>query len=754
MLINENKRRMNEKPTHGHHVDNPMNTTINIRSTIRNGSASMKLLMIIAALGSGGFIPASHAAEQLIQPVGITQLAGDAMDPIVVLISNDGLSEPATIDNYMTVTNGGGATRWVTATGTWPTNYFVAGATPPKFEFALGGSFLLTDLVIWGYSGNLNEATDFHLEFSNDNGATYPSNAVASSTHLLGFGSGRLPLGGSFLANRVRITITNNAQGRGFPPPPGEGGGDRVGMAKVRFIGLSTEQLIQPVGITQLAGDAIDPIVVLISNDGLSEPATIDNYMTVTNGGGATRWVTSTGTWPTNYFVAGATPPKFKFTLGGSFSLSDLVIWGYSGNLNEATDFFVEFSNDNGVTYPSNTTAASTHLLGFGSGRLPFVGGSFVANSIRMTITNNAQGRGFPPPPGEGGGDRVGMAKVRFIGLSAVGPGVPPTFTYQPASQRVMEATAAIFTVTVAGSQPLSYQWQFNSNNIARATNATLTLNNVQPASAGKYRVNVTNSAGFSVSDEAVLAVFPAPQFGQVMLAPVAITQLAGDSLPGYMIVYLINGEGLLTNPATIQNYFSDTHTNVGRWVTATGTWPANYFAAGATPPEFEFTLDDTYGLSDLVVWGYDNNNEGTDFHLEFSSDNGASYPSSVNVASPFRTGWDSMCLPFGSAFKANRVRMTITNNGGGRGFPGAGGDRVALSEVRFITAAKSLPSLSVIRTGDAVTISWPIIVTGFTLQSSPQLPASSWLPVPGVVNNQITINPATGSQFFRLVNQ
>jgi len=112
------------------------------------------------------------------------------------------------------------------------------------------------------------------------------------------------------------------------------------------------------------------------------------------------------------------------------------------------------------------------------------------------------------------------------------------------------------------------------------------------------------------------------------------------------------------------------------------------------------------------------------------------------------------MCLPFGSAFKANRVRMTITNNGGGRGFPGAGGDRVALSEVRFITAAKSLPSLSVIRTGDAVTISWPIIVTGFTLQSSPQLPASSWLPVPGVVNNQITINPATGSQFFRLVNQ
>ena len=45
------------------------------------------------------------------------------------------------------------------------------------------------------------------------------------------------------------------------------------------------------------------------------------------------------------------------------------------------------------------------------------------------------------------------------------------------------------------GTLPLSYQWYYNTNTpVANATNATLTISNVQPADAGGYSVIITNS--------------------------------------------------------------------------------------------------------------------------------------------------------------------------------------------------------------------------------------------------------------------
>ena len=60
-----------------------------------------------------------------------------------------------------------------------------------------------------------------------------------------------------------------------------------------------------------------------------------------------------------------------------------------------------------------------------------------------------------------------------------------------------------------AGTPPLSYQWSFNSNNIVNATNATLTLANVQLTNAGNYSVTVTNLYGATNSATAVLTVSP-----------------------------------------------------------------------------------------------------------------------------------------------------------------------------------------------------------------------------------------------------
>ena len=85
----------------------------------------------------------------------------------------------------------------------------------------------------------------------------------------------------------------------------------------------------------------------------------------------------------------------------------------------------------------------------------------------------------------------------------------PPVITVQPTAQTVSPGFNVIFNPLVAGMPPFSYQWQFNSNNVSGATNATLTLTNVQPADAGNYSVVVTNVFGTATSSNALLTVIP-----------------------------------------------------------------------------------------------------------------------------------------------------------------------------------------------------------------------------------------------------
>jgi hypothetical protein len=88
---------------------------------------------------------------------------------------------------------------------------------------------------------------------------------------------------------------------------------------------------------------------------------------------------------------------------------------------------------------------------------------------------------------------------------------VPPTIITQPVSQTNFVGTTASFSITAVGTPPLIYQWNVNGTNIASATNATLTLTNVQLTQAGNYAVLVTNAYGSVISSNAVLTVNPTP---------------------------------------------------------------------------------------------------------------------------------------------------------------------------------------------------------------------------------------------------
>ena len=82
---------------------------------------------------------------------------------------------------------------------------------------------------------------------------------------------------------------------------------------------------------------------------------------------------------------------------------------------------------------------------------------------------------------------------------------LPPAIATNPASQNVVSNSSATLVVKAFGTAPFDYQWFFNGNSLADATNATLLIPNMQTASAGDYQVVITNAYGSVTSSIATL---------------------------------------------------------------------------------------------------------------------------------------------------------------------------------------------------------------------------------------------------------
>ena len=66
-----------------------------------------------------------------------------------------------------------------------------------------------------------------------------------------------------------------------------------------------------------------------------------------------------------------------------------------------------------------------------------------------------------------------------------------------------------------------------------------------------------------------------------------------------------------------------------------------------------------------------------------------------------------------------------------------------------IVTAATS-PTLNTSVANHQLTISWPVSVTGFTLEQSDNLTSPAWTAVNGVVNNSVTVPISVGNKFYR----
>jgi hypothetical protein len=93
-----------------------------------------------------------------------------------------------------------------------------------------------------------------------------------------------------------------------------------------------------------------------------------------------------------------------------------------------------------------------------------------------------------------------------------------PSITQQSTAQVRQLGETAVFTVSAAGTAPLSFQWQKGGSNLADggriggAQSSTLAISNVAEADSGEYRVLVSNGGGQATSQGALLSVVGPPQ--------------------------------------------------------------------------------------------------------------------------------------------------------------------------------------------------------------------------------------------------
>ncbi len=84
---------------------------------------------------------------------------------------------------------------------------------------------------------------------------------------------------------------------------------------------------------------------------------------------------------------------------------------------------------------------------------------------------------------------------------------IDPFISVQPVSQFKDFAQSAVFSLSASGTPPLEYQWWHNGLLVAGATNASLSLTNLQSADAGEYVATVHNPYGSVTSAVAHLIV-------------------------------------------------------------------------------------------------------------------------------------------------------------------------------------------------------------------------------------------------------
>ncbi len=98
----------------------------------------------------------------------------------------------------------------------------------------------------------------------------------------------------------------------------------------------------------------------------------------------------------------------------------------------------------------------------------------------------------------------------------------------QPQGRAAIAEQTVLLSVTAASPLALTYQWQLNATNLPLATNAALTIFNVQSNNAGIYAVLVSNAVKSVTSSNALLTVLYPPPV--ILTQPADLMMTAGSN--------------------------------------------------------------------------------------------------------------------------------------------------------------------------------------------------------------------------------
>jgi uncharacterized repeat protein (TIGR01451 family) len=128
---------------------------------------------------------------------------------------------------------------------------------------------------------------------------------------------------------------------------------------------------------------------------------------------------------------------------------------------------------------------------------------------------------------------------------------LPPSIGKQPDHRIVAEGATAVFSVAVAGTPPLSYQWYKDGEMLPGATHPSLVITNVQPVNEGGYVVTVTNVYGAVTSTVASLLIqtppflLSQPQGTNVYVGETATFRVEADGSEPLFYQWRFNGVNL-----------------------------------------------------------------------------------------------------------------------------------------------------------------------------------------------------------------
>ena len=238
-----------------------------------------------------------------------------------------------------------------------------------------------------------------------------------------------------------------------------------------------------------LPGGAVDPHWLLTHSDDPNYPGPAEVVVgsppgTYLANGPNSMWLApvATGT------AAGGNYTNRTTFLIETVDPSNAVLYGSWAMDNAGTDIQI-----NGVSLGLTAT-------GFGNFSSFTITNGFVLglNTLDVAITN------FP----SAGSNPTGV-RVELRGVALPLSNTPPLITGQPVNVTTQAQQNASFSVVVAGTGPLTYQWYHGATQLAGKTTRNLTLTSVATGDAGTYSVYVTNSLGWTNASATLTVVTP-----------------------------------------------------------------------------------------------------------------------------------------------------------------------------------------------------------------------------------------------------